>query len=310
MANATLTYSLDTPSAGVATITGRSSSGAEDLVIPATIGGQNVVAIAESAFSSQSDLISLDLSGATNLLTIGNYAFNICYGFTGSLTIGNSVTSIGYATFAGCSGFTGSLTIGNSVTSIGYNAFAECSGFTGSLTIGNSVTSIGDYVFTQCSGFTGNLTIGNSVTSIGYATFAGCSGFTGSLTIGSSVTSIGDSAFTGCSGFTGNLTIPNSVTSIGESAFSSCTGFTSIWLKGNAPTLGTDAFTGITPTAFFTLSGTTGYEGFAYPIAQVQLVENPASEVKEGVAYGINGRLTGTLKSGGGINGSSILGII
>jgi hypothetical protein len=124
MANATLTYSLDTPSAGVATITGRSSSGAEDLVIPATIGGQNVVAIAESAFSSQSDLISLDLSGATNLLTIGNYAFNICYGFTGSLTIGNSVTSIGYATFAGCSGFTGSLTIGNSVTSIGYNAFA------------------------------------------------------------------------------------------------------------------------------------------------------------------------------------------
>ena len=234
MANATLTYLLDTPSAGVATITGRSSSGAEDLVIPATIGGQNVVAIAESAFSSQSDLISLDLSGATNLLTIGNYAFNICYGFTGSLTIGNSVTSIGYATFAGCSGFTGSLTIG------------------------------------------------------------------------SSVTSIGDSAFTGCSGFTGNLTIPNSVTSIGESAFSSCTGFTSIWLKGNAPTLGTDAFTGITPTAFFTLSGTTGYEGFAYPIAIVPLVENPASEVKEGVAYGINARLTGTLKSGGGINGSII----
>ena len=95
MANATLTYSLDTPSAGVATITGRSSSGAEDLVIPATIGGQNVVAIAESAFHNQILLTSLDLSGATNLLTIGFGAFRGCSGFFGNLVIPNSVTSIG-----------------------------------------------------------------------------------------------------------------------------------------------------------------------------------------------------------------------
>ncbi|MDO4541014.1 MAG: leucine-rich repeat protein, partial [Syntrophomonadaceae bacterium] len=73
-----------------------------------------------------------------------------------------------------CSGFTGSLTIGNSVASIGDGAFRECDGFTGKLTIPNSVTSIGVYAFEGCSGFTGSLTIGNSVASIGHSAFVGC----------------------------------------------------------------------------------------------------------------------------------------
>ena len=101
---------------------------------------------------------------------IGNYAFNDCYSFTGSLTIPNSVTSIGNYAFSDCYSFTGSLTIPNSVTSIGKDAFAYCYSFTGSLTIPNSVTSIGNSAFEYCSGLTNiffyrdtNPTIGKDV---------------------------------------------------------------------------------------------------------------------------------------------------
>ena len=66
------------------------------------------------------------------------------------------VTSIGDKAFKSRSGFTGSLTIPNSVTSIGFSAFSYCSGFTGSLTIPNSVTSIGSSAFYCCSGFKGS----------------------------------------------------------------------------------------------------------------------------------------------------------
>jgi hypothetical protein len=183
------------------------------------------------------------LTLGTSVTSIGNYAFQTCYGFTGSLTIPNSVTTIGSYAFYLCSGFTGSLTIGNSVESIGNYAFHSC-GFTGSLTISNSVTSIGDYAFTSV-GFTGSLTIGNSrLTSIGDAVFQGCTGFTGSLTIGSGVTSIGNYAFQNC-GFTGSLTIPNSVTNIGVETFYGCSGFTGSLTIGNSVnSIGSDAFYG------------------------------------------------------------------
>ena len=189
-------------------------------------------------------------SGFTGSLTIpnsvtsiGEGAFRGCHGFTGSLIIPNSVTSIGSVAFMDCSGFTGSLTIPNSVISIGSGAFYGCSGLTGSLTIPNSVTLINDQTFENCSGLTGSLTIPNSVTKIGWRAFYGCSGFTGSLFIPNSVTSISNTAFEGCSGFTGSLTIPNSVASIGNWAFYNCSGFTGSLTIGNSVTsIGKESF--------------------------------------------------------------------
>ncbi|MBR5726753.1 MAG: leucine-rich repeat protein, partial [Muribaculaceae bacterium] len=205
-----------------------------DLVIP-----NSVTTIGNLAFLSCSGFTGLTLG--ESLVSIGepstyNYdgPFCFCSGFTGSLTIPNSVTFIKNGSFTNCSGFT-NLTIGNSVTEIGGGAFYNCSGFTGSLTIPNSVTMIGEEAFRGCSGFTGDLTIGNSVTSIGQWAFVGCNGFTGSLTIGNSMTTIGNGAFKDCSGFTGSLTIPNSVTTIQSSAFRNCSGFNSLTI-GNSVT--------------------------------------------------------------------------
>jgi hypothetical protein len=174
--------------------------------------------------------------------SIGSTAFAECSGFTGSLTIPNSVTSIGQSAFAGCSGFTGSLTLSNTITSIEERVFYGCSGFTGSLTIPNSVTAIGYGAFFNCRGFTGPLTIPNSVTSLGDFVFYYCTGFTGSLVISSSLSSIGASAFFGCSGFTGSLTIPNSVTFIGNVAFAECSELISITIGSGIQRINERAF--------------------------------------------------------------------
>jgi uncharacterized repeat protein (TIGR02543 family) len=86
--------------------------------------------------------------------SIGEMAFYNCYGFAGSLTVGNSVTTIGNCAFWNCNGFTGNLTIPHSVTTIGTGAFQYCNAIKGSLTIGNSVTTIGTLAFYGCSGLT------------------------------------------------------------------------------------------------------------------------------------------------------------
>ena len=97
----------------------------------------------------------------------------------GVMEFKGTLKTIGKDAFLNCSGFTGNLTIPNSVTSIGSWAFYKCYGFNGNLTIPNSITSIGEYAFSGCWGFIGDLTIPNSVTSIEKSAFEGCSGFTG-----------------------------------------------------------------------------------------------------------------------------------
>ena len=212
-----------------------------------------------------------------SVTSIGDYAFNGCYGLT-RVTIGNSVTSIGYDAFSGCSGLT-SITIGNSVTSIGYDAFSNCSGLT-SITIGNSVTNIGNSAFSGCSGLKElRIEDGYETLSLGYNDYAsnyyeigeglfydcpletlylgrnlsydtssryGYSPFYNiktlkSVTIGNNVTSIGNYAFSNCSGLT-SVTIPNSVTNIGNSAFSGCSGLTSITIGNSVTSIGDYAF--------------------------------------------------------------------
>ena len=188
-----------------------------------------------------------DLSQTIYRVTmIGAGAFRGCYGFTGDLTIPDSVTTIGNEAFAYCSGFTGKLTIPDSVTTIGNEAFTYCYGFTGKLTIPDSVTMISDGAFSDCRNFN-KLTIPDSVTAIGKEAFYACSCFTGDLTIPDSVTTIGIEAFAYCSCFTGNLIIPDSVTTIGANAFHDCDGFTGfLLLPETVDSIGRGAFSGTT----------------------------------------------------------------
>jgi hypothetical protein len=155
----------------------------KDVDIPATIGGNSVVAVDDSAFQNN------ELTNVTfpaSLTTIEQYAF-----FRNDLT---------------------SLVIPDTVTTIGQNAFAQNQ--IDNLSISNSVTTIAANTFLD-NNIT-NLTIPSSVTSIGVSAFF--ENNISTLTIPSSVTSIGTGAFSINSIV--SVTLPDSVTSLGLYAFS------------------------------------------------------------------------------------------
>ena len=222
------------------------------------------------------DLTSITIPDSVT--EIGDHAFYGCSSMT-SITIGNSVTSIGDWAFYDCNNLNAvyitdiakwcaikfnvystnplkyahnlylngelvtDLVIPDGVTAIGDYAFYRCSNLT-SVTIPNSVTSIGDYAFFDCDSMI-NITIPDSVTTIGSDALSCCSNLT-SITIPDSVTSIGDDAISGCSRLT-DVTIGHRVKSIGKRAFSSCSKLENVYCKPTTPpTLGIDAFKGIT----------------------------------------------------------------
>ncbi|MBQ8201018.1 MAG: leucine-rich repeat domain-containing protein [Clostridia bacterium] len=139
-----------------AVITGYSGALDAQLSIPATISGIPVVAI-------------------------GDYAFQDCYGLTGSVTIPATVRRIGTGAFFGCSSLDGAVSIPAGVEEIGDYAFYECFSLTGGLTLPATVKSVGDSAFAFCESMTGSLSLPASVT-LGARCFQGA-GFTGSITI-------------------------------------------------------------------------------------------------------------------------------
>jgi len=244
-----------TTSNGAITITGYGGSGGA-VTLPASLDGEPVVSIGDSAFSDCGVLTDLTIgNGVTN---IGQSAFGGCTNLA-SVTMGNSVTSIGDSAFSGCNGLTNvtmggsvanirsrafegcsslaSVTIPNTVSSLGMYAFGGCSSLT-SVTVPDGVTSIADYAFINCLSLA-DVTLGNGVTSIGQYAFCDCRRLTG-MTIPSSVTSIGKNAFL-VSGLT-SIAIPSSVTSIGDDAFSACFKLTGVYFQGTAPSLGSGVF--------------------------------------------------------------------
>ena len=149
-------------------------------------------------------------------------------------------------------GKSGSCMIPSSVTGIESSAFSYMSNLTAiAVALDNPVySSEGGVLFDKNKttfvqypgGRTGSYTIPGFVTSIGNFAFQTCRGLT-SVCIPDSVTSIGEYAFSQCSGLT-NVTVGNNVVLIRYCAFYYCSNLTAIYFKGNAPSLGTDVFSG------------------------------------------------------------------
>jgi len=164
------------------TITGYSSDGPKEVIIPSKIEGVTVSKIGFTAFSFSS---LTELTIPDSVTEIGLMAFN--YNSLTEVTIPDSVTFIGKSAFHG--NYLNSVTIGSGIRVIGESAFNRNK--LTELVIPDNVTAIGPYAFQN-----------NKLTEIN---------------LSSNTTRIGRNAFYGNSLTT--VTIPDSVTLIGGHAF-------------------------------------------------------------------------------------------
>lgn len=222
-----------------------------DVNIPATINGNPVVTIGNSAFRDN-QLTSVNIpSGVTS---IGDFAF--IYNQLTNVTIPSSVTSIGNSAFQWNQ--LASATIPGSVTSIGNLAFSYNQ--LTSVTIPSSVTSIDNAAFTD-----------NQLTSV---------------TIPSSVASIGNAAFS--NNQLTSVTIADGVASIGYAAFSR-NQLTNVTIPGSVDVIGGDAFALNKLTSVVILDGTTEIGSYAFYHNQITDVSLPDSlKTIESEAFTLN----------------------
>ena len=179
--------------------------------------------------------------GGKPVTSIGNNAFYCCGDLT-SVTIPKGVTTI-YDAFQHCNELT-SVTIPDSVTAIGEGAFWSCLKLT-NVRIPNSVKSIGFGAFNDCHSLT-DVAIPDSVTSIGASAFRNCHSLTLLTMPKDGVRCIEDGAFYGCVGLT-SIKIPVSVIRLGNGAFGKCDNLARVGFRGDAPVVGKDAFSGVSP---------------------------------------------------------------
>lgn len=200
---------------------------------------QSVELIEYNAFAHCSKLKSVMIpSSVTN---IAKGAFWCCSGLE-SVSIDASISSIKALTFFKCRSLK-SVTIPPSVTSIGPSAFFECKALT-EVTIPNGVTTIKSKTFSDCQSLV-SVVLPPSMKSIGAAAFSGCRALKG-VKMPDSIRRIEDDAFRDCHGLT-EIQLPRSLIRIGNNAFLQCKSLEKIGFNGDAPIVGKDAFSGVSP---------------------------------------------------------------
>ena len=215
-----------------------------------------VVAIGDNAFSGcafNGTLTLETVSGASQLTTIGNYAFYY-NAFEGNLAIPDAIVSVGTAAFQDCA-FDGTLTLGVTLQTIGHAAFYGNT-FDGSpLAIPDSVTFVGNDAFNGCvfedvsswgtlttvsalmfdyTTFTTSLfVIPAQIETIGFGAF-GYTAFGGDVIVGEGVTSIANEVFAGST--FNRISLPSTGVSFGTGVFLSFAApIRKIYYRGNFP---------------------------------------------------------------------------
>lgn len=239
----------------------------ENVVIPAAIGGQPVVAVGREAFSGArvKRVVIPD-----HIVRVEEQAFIYCASLTNA-AIGRGVTNIGAGAFRNCTrleSFTvgaanpayagadgvlfdkarttliqcparkaGRYEIPAGVETVGAEAFARCAGLT-NIVIPAGVRRLGDWAFER-SGVV-SLKIPDSVTEIGSGVFSSCAGLEKAV-IGTGLARLGHRMFERC-GNLSRVAIPDEVAEIGDWTFYGCTSLSRVAIPDGVTAIGHRAF--------------------------------------------------------------------
>ncbi|MCX6650321.1 MAG: leucine-rich repeat domain-containing protein [Methanomassiliicoccales archaeon] len=264
--------------------------------------GNGITSIKSYTFYESTALESVTFTPNSNLVSIGERAFDSCTSLK-AIDLPDKLETIGDSAFRSCTSLT-PLNIPGNVTSIESGAFSECTSLTGVM-IPASVTSIGNYAFGGCNNLTsidveeananyssidgvlynktatallqypagkaGVLVLPSSATEIERGACINCYNLT-SVTMGDDVATIGWGAFYGCSNLT-SVTMGKGITTIGLSAFLGCTGLSSIVIPASVTTIGDFAFFGC-----YSLTNIT-FLGLVSPlyVGQAWITDTPAT---------------------------------
>ena len=227
-----------------------------DIVIPDTHNGKNVVAIGANAFKN-TDIKTIKLP--QNLETIRASAFYGCESLE-SIVIPKSVTEIRASAFENCSNLqTVSLQNGivdirasafkndkklrgvelpNSLEYLGASAFAYCSSLV-EITIPSKVIEINGQTFEYCTSLE-RIRLHDNIISIHGETFRGCRKLN-NVVLPSKITEIRGDTFYDCQSLT-SIIIPEGVTRIGGHAFWQCVKLSNVVIPSTVNEIGSSAF--------------------------------------------------------------------
>lgn len=216
----------------------------EALVIPETLDGYPVTAIANYAFQNATTLVSISLPDTVT--SIGNYTFRNCTSLT-SFTLPLGLTKAGPdydPSFAGCSALE-TVIVPEGVTTLPAAIFAETKALK-NVSLPSTLQTIGSSAFAS-SGIA-TIELPDSVTSIGIGAFQNCT-FLESATLSDEITELPSSLFINCSSLR-NVHTPLKLQRINRSAFENCTALTEIYIADTVTYIASDAFAGIPSITF------------------------------------------------------------
>jgi hypothetical protein len=251
-----------------------------DLVVPETIAGLPVLAIAANAFSTDTTLVTVALpasvrflfesafEGASNLVSVtfgegsilqyvGTKAFRNCESLS-AIVFPASLLKVSAEVFRGCAALTAVEFFGN--LSLETGIFRDCVSLT-SVTLPEGVREIGYEMFYGCTSLV-SVTLPSSVYSVATSAFEGCTSL--ATVSASGLSFIGRRAFYGCAALSG-LPATTVLRSIGDEAFLGCTGLSSVAFPASLVAIGIRAFkgdTGLLSVSFSTTHIILGEEAF------------------------------------------------
>lgn len=176
---------------------------------------------------------------------VGNYAFDDCTGLRFAY-VADTVTEMGDGTFTNCVSLL-DFYLPDTMTTVGGSTFRGCYNLLYAW-LPTGLTALSSRMFEGCTALQ-QVVMPADVIEIGPDAFDGCTGIT-EISLPEGLTAIGESAFDSCTGLT-HIDFPKSLTKLARGAFYNCHGLESMKFFGNAPTFGSDPFTGVEAVVYY-----------------------------------------------------------